>query len=709
MSVVDARGLLRGRRRCARAAAARAGDHPEQRAERDDQPQRRRGSAPSGTRPGWPRSPAPRGGGRTSRRGPRRRGADRSHPRRCLPSRPWSPTRPWFRRTLHGAYDPAVALEMVDTWVEAAGVPAVAAAIVGPEGVRETRAAGEARAGEPLRARVAHEADRRARRARRRRGGGARPRRAGRPPSRGVRRRAARRGDARGTCSRTRRACPSPARPASRRSRSSSPARPATRRVYSNEGYAVLGRADRRGDGHPAPGLRPPGGVRAARHGRLPRPAGAARTPARSEVREPGMWRPGLQLFNSREWRRRAHRRGRGVRDGRTPTRASSRCSCARGAPLHRARDLRRHGAHAVPGPRRRDRVVPDRGTSPTGGSAATSATRRSRTGSRPPARPSTLSHFGAAGTRHVGRPGRARRARVPGQPGHVLGLDDAAGRLARPLRCRPARGGVKDWRVCPRCAAGLRHGPVRARMRTVCTVTACGLVLYENPAPTVSAIVERDGRVLLTRRGIEPRLGMWDTPGGFIEAGEEPAGGAAARAPRGDRPRDRGRRLPRHLPRPLRRRRADAQRLLRRLGRRRWRRRAARRRDRDRLVRARRAPRRARVPKRGAGARRMARVACSADLQRICDEIVKPVALPADYLTIGRHRRDRTPTAEAEIASPGQRPCLEEVLMDELHEKHVEIDERWLSEWFEFGFRRAVELPREARRVRRLSAQARD
>jgi len=24
---------------------------------------------------------------------------------------------------------------------------------------------------------------------------------------------------------------------------------------------------------------------------------------------------------------------------------------------------------------------------------------------------------------------------------------------------------------------------------------------------------------------------------------------------------------------------------------------------------------------------------------------------------------------------------------MDELQEKHVEIDERWLSEWFEFGF----------------------
>jgi 8-oxo-dGTP diphosphatase len=81
----------------------------------------------------------------------------------------------------------------------------------------------------------------------------------------------------------------------------------------------------------------------------------------------------------------------------------------------------------------------------------------------------------------------------------------------------------VKDWRICPRCAAGLRFGPVQGEDADRLHCPTCGLVLYENPAPTVSAIVERDGRVLLTRRGIEPRLGMWDTPGGFIEAGEEP------------------------------------------------------------------------------------------------------------------------------------------------------------------------------------------
>jgi hypothetical protein len=40
----------------------------------------------------------------------------------------------------------------------------------------------------------------------------------------------------------------------------------------------------------------------------------------------------------------------------------------------------------------------------------------------------------------------------------------------------------------------------------------------------------------------------------------------------------------------------------------------------------------------------------------------------------------------EAKRKSPEKTPP-EETTMDELQEKHVEIDERWLSEWFEFGF----------------------
>jgi ADP-ribose pyrophosphatase YjhB (NUDIX family) len=87
----------------------------------------------------------------------------------------------------------------------------------------------------------------------------------------------------------------------------------------------------------------------------------------------------------------------------------------------------------------------------------------------------------------------------------------------------------VRDWRHCPRCAAAL----VRAvpagddEERLVCP--ACGLVLYENPAPTASAlVVDAEGRVLLARRGIPPFLGLWDAPGGFIRPGE--SGEEAAR-----------------------------------------------------------------------------------------------------------------------------------------------------------------------------------
>ena len=48
--------------------------------------------------------------------------------------------------------------------------------------------------------------------------------------------------------------------------------------------------------------------------------------------------------------------------------------------------------------------------------------------------------------------------------------------------------------------------------------------MLYDNPAPTATAIVTRaDGAILLTRRAIEPAFGMLDLPGGFIEAAEDP------------------------------------------------------------------------------------------------------------------------------------------------------------------------------------------
>ena len=82
---------------------------------------------------------------------------------------------------------------------------------------------------------------------------------------------------------------------------------------------------------------------------------------------------------------------------------------------------------------------------------------------------------------------------------------------------------GVLDgWKMCPRCAAGLELDQGKA------SCPACDSVYYANSAPAVEGVLERDGKVLLTKRGIDPRRGYWDLPGGFLEEGEEPLEGLA-------------------------------------------------------------------------------------------------------------------------------------------------------------------------------------
>jgi ADP-ribose pyrophosphatase YjhB (NUDIX family) len=81
---------------------------------------------------------------------------------------------------------------------------------------------------------------------------------------------------------------------------------------------------------------------------------------------------------------------------------------------------------------------------------------------------------------------------------------------------------GILDgWRLCPRCGATLER---RGGGHTECP--ACGSRYWANSAPAVEGLLERDGKVLLARRGIDPRRGCWDLPGGFLEEGEEPIAG---------------------------------------------------------------------------------------------------------------------------------------------------------------------------------------
>jgi ADP-ribose pyrophosphatase YjhB (NUDIX family) len=53
-----------------------------------------------------------------------------------------------------------------------------------------------------------------------------------------------------------------------------------------------------------------------------------------------------------------------------------------------------------------------------------------------------------------------------------------------------------------------------------------CRWTYYDNPRPTVAAIVVRNGRLLLTRRALPPLAGTWDLPGGFLQGTETPEAG---------------------------------------------------------------------------------------------------------------------------------------------------------------------------------------
>jgi ADP-ribose pyrophosphatase YjhB (NUDIX family) len=62
-------------------------------------------------------------------------------------------------------------------------------------------------------------------------------------------------------------------------------------------------------------------------------------------------------------------------------------------------------------------------------------------------------------------------------------------------------------------------------RERAVCT--RCGEIHYENPLNVVGTVPVWGEQVLLCRRAIEPRRGLWTLPAGFMELGETVAEGA--------------------------------------------------------------------------------------------------------------------------------------------------------------------------------------
>ncbi len=88
-----------------------------------------------------------------------------------------------------------------------------------------------------------------------------------------------------------------------------------------------------------------------------------------------------------------------------------------------------------------------------------------------------------------------------------------------------PGHGHGSAFRFCPVCGSPLEPRILKTGepMRLVCTAAACGFVFYLDPKLAVGTIITMpDGRIVLTRRAIEPGHGLWVFPGGYVDRGED-------------------------------------------------------------------------------------------------------------------------------------------------------------------------------------------
>lgn len=73
----------------------------------------------------------------------------------------------------------------------------------------------------------------------------------------------------------------------------------------------------------------------------------------------------------------------------------------------------------------------------------------------------------------------------------------------------------------CSNCGAKTQYRIPKGdnRQRHICN--NCGMIHYQNPKIIAGCVILEDDEVLLCRRAIQPRCGLWTLPAGFMENGE--------------------------------------------------------------------------------------------------------------------------------------------------------------------------------------------
>ena len=77
------------------------------------------------------------------------------------------------------------------------------------------------------------------------------------------------------------------------------------------------------------------------------------------------------------------------------------------------------------------------------------------------------------------------------------------------------------EYRFCPRCGGDLEKRIVKAMepKRLVCQ--NCSFIFYQDPKVVAGTIFTVRGGIVLLKRGVEPAMGKWVFPGGYVDRGE--------------------------------------------------------------------------------------------------------------------------------------------------------------------------------------------
>lgn len=79
-------------------------------------------------------------------------------------------------------------------------------------------------------------------------------------------------------------------------------------------------------------------------------------------------------------------------------------------------------------------------------------------------------------------------------------------------------------YKFCLMCGAPFERKIIKEGdpARLVCT--KCDYTYFVDPKIAAVAVFQSNGGIVMARRGIEPALGKWVCPGGFVERGESPS-----------------------------------------------------------------------------------------------------------------------------------------------------------------------------------------